>query len=176
MKIKSFTKDELIFRQGDVSNVMYDILSGSVGIYTGYGTENETQLTVLKSGDFLGEMGMIEAYPRSATAVAMEDGTELKEIGISEFSEFFKEQPERLLAIMRQLSQRLRDRTEDYQAARVVLNNLEETQSEPDKRSKSLLQKVKDYIAFYNRTMSTAYQSDYGTIIQDSYFYYWTRR
>ena len=57
-----------------------------------------------------------------------------------------------------------------------MLKNLEETSSEPDMRSKSLLQKVKDYISLYNNVMSTAYKSDYGTIIQDSYFYYWTRR
>ena len=174
MNIKSFNKGDVIFRQGEVPKGMYDIQSGSVGVYVNYGAANETQLTVLKSGDFLGEMGMIEVYPRSATAVAMEDGTVLDEINASEFSDFFKERPERLLVIMRQLSQRLRDRTEDYEAACTVLRNLEETKAEPDKRSKSLLQKVKEYISFYNNTMSMAYQSDYGTILQDSSFYYWT--
>ena len=172
MKIKTFTKDDVVFRQGDVSNVMYDILSGSVGIYTGYGTENETQLTVLKSGDFLGEMGMIEAYPRSATAVAMEDGTELKEIGIAEFSDFFKGQPERLLTIMRQLSQRLRDRTEDYETACRVLEELQATQGAPGGRSGTLLEKVKQLMAFYDSVMSAYGETDFEARYPGEQFFF----
>ena len=75
MSSRSFSKNEVIFRQGDDAQEMFDIVSGSVGVYINYGQENETQLTVLKAGNFLGEMGLIENYPRSATAVAMEDGT-----------------------------------------------------------------------------------------------------
>ena len=171
MNTRAFAKDEIIFRQGEVSRVMYDVCSGSVGIYTDYDTDNKTQLTVLKAGDFLGEMGMIEAYPRSATAVALEDGTELKEIGESEFSDFFRGQPERLLAIMRQLSQRLRDRTADYEAACTVLEGLKKTVNEPEKRSESLLQKARELWAFYDRVMSMGYQEENGPIIPDSFFY-----
>ena len=100
----TFNKGDVIFRQGDAANSMFDILSGSVGVYMGYGTEHETQVTVLNAGDFLGEMGLIECYPRSATAVAMEDGTALQEIGEKEFSEYFNSRPMRLLTIMQQLS------------------------------------------------------------------------
>lgn len=153
MNIRSFKKNEVIFRQGDVSNGMYDILSGSVGIYVDYGAADENRLTVLGPGQSLGEMGMIEAYPRSATAIAMEDATELREIGEKEFSDYFKDKPERLLAIMRQLSERLRDRTADFEAACQVLESMKETQGEPQKRSKSLLEKAKELIAFYDRAM-----------------------
>ena len=158
MKMLSFHKDEIIFKQGEFAQCMYDIVSGSVGVFGGYGTENETRLTVLKAGDFLGEMGLIDVYPRSATAVAMED-TELREIGEKEFSEFFCGQPERLLAIMRQLSERLRDRTEDYEGACVVLDNLKATQKAPEKRSRSLLERAKALAAIYNDAMAQAASS-----------------
>ena len=156
MNMLTFKKDEVIFNQGDFAHCMYDITSGSVGVYVGYGTETETQLTVLKAGDFLGEMGLIEVYPRSATAVAMEDGTELREIGEKEFGDFFKDKPERLLAIMRHLSDRLRDLTEEYEAACKVRDGLKETQSEPEKRSSSLLEKARALAAIYNRVMAMA--------------------
>ena len=78
MSVKEFKKNEIIFKQGDFSPVMYDILAGQVGIFAAYGTENEKQITVLGEGQLLGEMGLIEAYPRSATAVAMEDGVKLR--------------------------------------------------------------------------------------------------
>lgn len=156
MKNLTFQKGEVIFKQGTYADCMYDIVSGSVGVFVGYGTENETRLTVLKAGSFLGEMGLIEAYPRSATAVAMEDGTELREIGEKEFDAFFVNQPERLLAIMHQISERLRERTEDYEGACVVLDSLKATRKAPEKRSSSLLARAKALAAFYNEVMAQA--------------------
>ena len=166
MNLLSFNKNEVVFRQGDNAACMYDIVSGSVGIYVGYGTENETQLTTLKAGEFLGEMGLIEAYPRSATAIAMEDGTELREIGEPEFDEYFKAQPERLLAIMRQLSERLRDRTADYEAACLVLKGLKETQNEPEKRSPSLLERARALVKMYEDAMKL-----YNGVYTEGYYY-----
>ena len=161
MTIRTFNKDGIIFRQGDAANGMYDIHSGSVGVYIDYGKESEKQLTTLQAGDYLGEMGLIEAYPRSATAVALEDGTQLQEIGEREFSDYFKGQPERLLAIMRQLSQRLRDRTEDYETACRVLEELQATQGAPGGRSGTLLEKVKQLMAFYDSVMSAYGETDF---------------
>ncbi|MCR5089577.1 MAG: cyclic nucleotide-binding domain-containing protein [Oscillospiraceae bacterium] len=108
MKQLSFNKDQVIFEQGTFSRTMFDIISGKVGVFSAYGTENQCQLAVLGSEQTLGEMGMLELYPRSATAVALEDGTVLAEIGEEELTDYFKNQPEKLLNIMRQLSHRLR--------------------------------------------------------------------
>lgn len=168
---KTFNKGEIIFKQGDYASNMFDILSGSVGIYVGYGTEGETQLTVLKAGEFLGEMGMIEAYPRSATAIALEDGTNLAEIGEKEFSEYFQSEPERLLAIMRQLSQRLRDRTEDYEAACKVLESLKDTSDNPSNRSDSLLQRANALIKFYDSVMAAFGDVSYATYFPSDRFH-----
>ena len=153
MKTKQYQKGEVIFRQGDYARTMYDVLSGSVGIFVAYETENEKQLTTLSPGQFLGEMGMIDAFPRSATAVAMEDGTQLQEIDEKEFSDYFKEQSPRLLAIMRQLSQRIRERTEDYEDACRTLDELRKTKGTPEKRSGSLKERIREIVDFYNLTM-----------------------
>ena len=154
MNIIEYKKGEIIFKQGDYAEAMFDILTGSVGIYTAYGTENEKQLTVLDPGQFLGEMGVIEAYPRSATAVALEDGTKLQEIGEKEFSDYFLDKPERLLEIMRQLSSRLRDRTADYQNAVRTLDEMKQTKGTPDKRSKSLTERIREMLAMYDQAMA----------------------
>ena len=151
MSSRSYSKNEVIFRQGDDAQEMFDILSGSVGVYVNYGKENETQLTVLKPGCFLGEMGLIENYPRSATAVAMEDGTCLQVIDDAEFSSYFQGQPERLLEIMRQISARLRDRTEDYKAACLIRDEM--IGSNPEKRSKTLGEKIKSILGIWNDEM-----------------------
>ena len=119
-----FKKGDVIFRQGDYSEVMYDIAKGKVGIFADYETETVQQLAELKAGDFLGEMGMIEVYPRSATAVALEDDTTLTEIGEDDLNEFFKDKPEKLLQIMKQMSERLRVVNQKYlNACRVAFEN-----------------------------------------------------
>lgn len=171
MNVRSFKQGEIIFRQGDFADEMFDIVSGSVGVYVGYGTEAEDRLAILEAGQFLGEMGMIEATPRSATAVAMEDGTELRAIDEKEFSSYFRDQPERLLSIMRQISARLRDLTEDCDAARVVLNGLKDTQDKPGTRSGSLLDRAKELISLYNRLMAeTAADPNLNRAFDYSYY------
>ena len=83
----------------------------------------------------------------------MEDGTVLREISEKEFDEYFQSQPERLLAIMRQISGRLRELTKDYEAAGLVLDGLQQTRATPEKRSKSLLDRVKHLVEMYDEAM-----------------------
>ena len=80
-------------------------------------------------------MGMLEVYPRSATAVAQEDGTVLVEITEDELSDYFRNKPEKLLAIMKLLSQRIRETNEKYiDACRAVYekDEADRTGSEPN--------------------------------------------
>ena len=155
MSSRTYNRGEIIFRQGDNAEEMFDVLSGSVGVYVGYGTPDETKLTVLKAGEFLGEMGLIEAYPRSATAGAEEDGTRLNAIDSKEFSEYFQSRPARLLLIMRQLSDRLRDRTEDYRAACKIRDEMLADQQGHGKGNKTLLERIKAVLEFYNQCLAS---------------------
>lgn len=62
-----FEKGQLVFNEGDVGKTMYIILSGTVEIFK----ENK-QIAKRSSGDYFGEMAMIESKPRSAGARALE--------------------------------------------------------------------------------------------------------
>jgi CRP-like cAMP-binding protein len=149
MKEVTFSKDQIIFRQGDRAEVMYDILSGKVGIYMEYKTENEKEIAVLGAGQTFGEMGMIEYYPRSATAVALED-TVLDEFGENELKEYFKDKPEKLLQLMKLLSQRIRETTQKYVDVCCTVSKHEEAENAHDaeekaKRWKDMERYAKDY-------------------------------
>ena len=176
MSTKTYSKGEVIFRQGDFASEMYDILAGSIGIYTDYETENENELTVLKPGQFLGEMGVIEAYPRSATAVALEDGTELYVVSDAEFSDYFQDRPERLLEIMRHLSGLLRDRTEDYKAACQLRDDMFGTP--PENRNKTLREKISSLLKLWNDSLAEVdCNSPYECYLGNQpYIPYWTRQ
>ena len=153
MKVNEYKNGEVVFRQGEFATTFYKVLSGSVGVYVGYGSEKEKQLSTLHAGDYLGEMGVIDAYPRSATAVVLEDGTKMEEIPESELDSYFKNRSDDLFQIMRGLARRVRERTDDYEAACRALDELKKTYGEPEKRTGSLLEKIKKIIASYNEAL-----------------------
>ncbi len=113
MTEKQFKKGEIIFRQGDEGKSFFDITEGTVGIFINYNTDTEEKLTELKPGQFFGEMAVIDAYPRSATAVALDD-VKANEISCGEMNEYFETQPDRIVAIMKHLSSRIRVLSNDY--------------------------------------------------------------
>lgn len=109
MTTKEFERGQIVFKQGDLDICMYDIQRGRIGVYSAYGTPEEKLIAELVEGETVGEMGMIERAPRSATAVVLDDGTILGEIREDDLKDFFLKQPEKLLLIMRDLSSHLRE-------------------------------------------------------------------
>ena len=100
---------------------MYYIGSGTVGIYTDYGTEQEVKLAELNENQFFGEMGLIEKMPRSATAVVLEDDTVLTRLTEEGLDRMFEERPAFILLAMQHISSRLRRLTKEYgKACRTV--------------------------------------------------------
>lgn len=150
MKETTFGKDQVIFREGDNATTMYDILSGKVGIYKNYGAENEQQIIVMEAGQVFGEMGMIEYYPRSATAVALED-TVVEELGESEIRDYFKTKPEKLLQLMKVLSQRVRETTQKYMDVCRVINDHEKARlAKNAEEMEKLRMEMEQYAGIYS--------------------------
>ena len=147
MKENTFGKDQIIFRQGDTATVMYDILSGKVGIYKDYQTDTEKQIAVIEAGQIFGEMGMIEYYPRSATAVALED-TVVTELGESELKEYFRNKPEKLLRLLKMLSQRIRETTQKYYDVCRTVSEHERVKDEEERRKR--LEEMEEYAKLYS--------------------------
>ncbi len=61
---------KMIFNEGDAGDKLYIILKGEVEIFKKIGDTREEVLATLKTGDFFGEMSLIEQQPRSASARA----------------------------------------------------------------------------------------------------------
>lgn len=114
MEVKTFKKGEILFREGDPGDCPYDVYSGKVGVYSKFGTQEEKLLKEYYPDQYLGEMGLLDHAPRSATAVALERDTSVGVITEESFGEFFEKNPARILMIMQQLSGNLRRRTNEY--------------------------------------------------------------
>ena len=110
---KSYKKNEVIFREGDVETCMYEVVVGKVGVYADYKTKDEKLLTTLGYDKLFGEMGVIEGKPRSATVVALDD-TKVRVITEAEFEEYLRESPTKVLYLMQATSARLRALSTDY--------------------------------------------------------------
>ena len=128
---------------------MYDIAKGKVGVFADYETERVHQLAELKAGDFLGEMGMIEVYPRSATAVALSDQLVLSELGEADLHAYFHDDPARLLQLMRQLSARIRETTRKYTDLCGTLSRQRKAEAQGEEQPE-LLREMDRYAEFYS--------------------------
>ena len=107
--LKSYRKSEVIFEEGTTGSDMYLIHSGRVQLSVRKNDNKQVPLVVLNPGDFFGEMALVDDSPRSATASAFEDNTELVVIDRPRFLFMVRQQPEFALSLMHTLSQRLRD-------------------------------------------------------------------
>lgn len=112
-------KNELIFREGDIGDAFYLIVTGSVRISTFVPGVGEEALTILREGEYFGEMALIDDAPRSASAIANDD-TMLLYIGKDDFRKLLERQTDiayKLLWIFtRTLSARLRKTDEQLKS------------------------------------------------------------
>ena len=77
-------KDQVILVEEDVGQTLFIILKGTVKITRTSDEGREVIITILKSGDFFGELSLLDGKGRSATVVAMEE-SELLTLRRSEF-------------------------------------------------------------------------------------------
>lgn len=70
---QTYPRDAVIFREGEAGDRCYIITTGAVRISKFIPNIGEEALAVLKTGDYFGEMALIDNFPRSAHAIANED-------------------------------------------------------------------------------------------------------
>ena len=108
VNIMRMTPGEVIFREGDPGNTLYLVGEGSVKISKcGRGGQQET-LGFIESGNFFGEMALLDGQPRSAMATANE-ATLLGAVDDQTFQHILELAPSRLhMNFLRSVSERLR--------------------------------------------------------------------
>ena len=107
VKLVSVEAGEVIFRQGDPPEAFYIIERGRVQILRPGSGGEEVVAVMGRSGDFFGEMALIEARPRSATVRAVAP-TDLLVISRPDFEELIREHPSAHFEVTRALSHNLR--------------------------------------------------------------------
>ena len=110
MSKELFEPDEVIFKQGDRSEVAYVIESGRVEIFDA-SADNSLQIAVLGPGEIFGEMSLVDEMPRSHSARAVESVV-ARRMSQNDFVTLLREDPDESLRYIRVLFERLRTMNE----------------------------------------------------------------
>jgi CRP-like cAMP-binding protein len=109
---RTFSSGTELMRQGDISDAMYVILAGRVRVErTVPQIPQSVVLAEFGSGQVVGEMGLFDHEPRSATVTAIEH-TEAVELDDLALAQTVLRYPEVGTALLRLLSERLRSTDE----------------------------------------------------------------
>lgn len=104
---KSYKKDSVILMEEEAGSALFVIISGKVKISRTSNDGREVILSILDESDFFGEMAILDGLSRSATVVAIEE-SELFIIQRNDFLEMLKQFPEISIALLTELTSRLR--------------------------------------------------------------------
>ncbi|MFH1863251.1 MAG: ATP-binding protein [bacterium] len=130
-----------IFQQGDVPEAFYIIEQGKVAVIRENRENSDVIAELGRSGDFFGEMGLLESRPRSAAVRALKS-TELLVISKEDFEDLIRRFPDIHLKVSRALSFNLR--RNDSRFAELLLEKnrqLEEALKTLRKTQEELLRK-----------------------------------
>jgi CRP-like cAMP-binding protein len=143
LRLRHFGAGDAVFYEGDPGTSLCVIQSGRVKLSLISTSGREVIIDLLGPGDVFGELALLDGEPRSADAVATEV-TDLLLLQRQDFLQFLEEHPKLTIALLADLSRRLRRDTQLIQdaafldvparLARVILR-LAEPQVDPTVRA-----------------------------------------
>jgi len=105
--IKTFPKDQIILLENEEGDTLFIIIKGKVKVTSFSEHGKEVIFSILYDGDFFGDMSLLDGKPRSASVVAIEE-SEVQLIRRSEFIRLLDKHPRIALALLEELTSRLR--------------------------------------------------------------------
>lgn len=104
---RRFNNGQIIFHHGDPGGLLYIISKGKVKITHSTPEGHEALLAILGTGDFFGELALLDDSPRSATAEAIEP-TETLTLHRDDFLRYISHNPEFSQHVLQTMAQHIR--------------------------------------------------------------------
>lgn len=105
--VKTYKKNTVIISQGDDTNSLYVILSGSVKVYISGDDGREAVLNHQRAGDYFGDLALIDSQPRVASVMTVEP-SRFMIISRDDFMQCLSKNPEIALNLIKPLTSRIR--------------------------------------------------------------------
>jgi len=105
---KSFPRGTVIIAAGDATESLFVVISGRMKVMMSDNEGREVILAILGTGEYFGEMGLVDDSPRSASVVALE-ACELLTLSKRDFKNCLQDNFDMAVTVMRGLVKRLRE-------------------------------------------------------------------
>jgi uncharacterized membrane protein len=137
---------ETLFRTGDIGESLFLVRAGEVELFIKDTAGQKIVLTVAQPNDFFGEIALLDAGPRSATAQALTEA-ELIEFDRGDLLLLFQKKPDAGLSMLAAMGAMTR-KADELLRTRVSRNVNEEIEEKL-----TPLQRVADWIAWFSGSM-----------------------
>lgn len=117
---REFKAGAMIFARGDAGDAMYIVDRGDVNIHLPGQNSQRISLKDISRGEYFGELALFDEKPRSASALATSDAC-LLELKHDTLTRYLERRPAAAMAILRTMSERLRE-TNELLSARAAKN------------------------------------------------------
>jgi len=112
---KSYPRNTILVTEGDDTDSLFVVQAGKVKVYLSDEEGKELILNIQGPGDYFGEVALLDDAPRSASVMTLED-TRCLVVSKRDFQECLLQNPQIALVLLRDLSQRLRQLTENVKS------------------------------------------------------------
>ena len=139
-------KNDVLFHAGDSGDSLYVVRSGEVELFIKDNVGQKIVLTISQEGDLFGELSLLDAGPRTATAQALSD-TILLVLDRDDLLLLFQKKPDAALHMLAAMSGMTR-KADHLLRTRVSRNVNEEVQGH-----QTPLERAADWIAWFSGSM-----------------------
>ncbi|MFV1985623.1 MAG: Crp/Fnr family transcriptional regulator [Thiohalomonadales bacterium] len=112
---RTYPKNTIIINEGDSTDSLYFIESGKVKVYLSDENGKEIIVNNHKTGEYFGELALIDDSKRSASVMTTEKSV-FKIVARVEFEKFLENHPKIALSLIKVLTQRIRNLTENVRS------------------------------------------------------------
>ncbi len=135
-----------LFRAGDSGDALYLVRSGQVELYVKDNVGQKIVLSIAGPGDVFGELALLDAGPRTATAMALED-SELVVLDRDDLHLLFSKKPDAALHMLAAMGAMTR------KADALLRSRVSRNANEEIAEHLTIIQKVSDWIAWFSGSM-----------------------
>ena len=112
MKQLNFSKDEVIIKEGEISQDAFILLEGAIAVTKEMPDGTEKELAILEKNAIFGETGLVDTLPRTATCKAHTNNVVVGVVTRDNYAKLVKHKPEAILPILRIVTERMRNTLE----------------------------------------------------------------
>jgi len=106
MQVLQIVRDEVVFSEGEVGDYICFIVSGELNVYKKSQQGKQILIGSLHKGRVIGEMNVIDRFPRSATVIARTQST-LLTLSYDHFEQVLEEHPRAGISFFRGIARAL---------------------------------------------------------------------